>query len=133
MVVSSVFGGVYRIDLADGTLHALYPVAELVQSIAIDGNIAYLSAQSGTIRRISLTNGLVLGTLQAGIPVNPMTILRNRCPADFTGDSALNVNDFIAFQSGFAARGPAADFDRDGFFNVNDFVAFLSGYAAGCP
>lgn len=133
MVVSSVFGGVYRIDLADGTMHALYPVPELVQAIAVDGDVAYLSAQSGTIRRIRLSNGLVLGTLQAGIPANHMTLVRNRCPADFSGDSALNVNDFIAFQSGLAAHGPAADFNRDGLFNVNDFVAFLSDYAAGCP
>lgn len=82
---------------------------------------------------MSRSNGLVLGTLQAEVPANRMTLLRNRCPADFSGDGALNVNDFVAFQSAFAAHGPAADFNRDGMFDVNDFISFLSGYAAGCP
>jgi autotransporter-associated beta strand protein len=50
-----------------------------------------------------------------------------------TGSPLLNVNDFICFQSKFAAADPYADCDRSGTLNVNDFICFQSTFAAGCP
>jgi hypothetical protein len=45
----------------------------------------------------------------------------------------LNVNDFVCFQSRFAAADPYADCNHDSSLNVNDFVCFQSAFAAGCP
>jgi hypothetical protein len=48
----------------------------------------------------------------------------------------LNVNDFVCFQSKFAAGNPDANCDRSTtppVLNVNDFVCFQQLFAAGCP
>jgi hypothetical protein len=48
----------------------------------------------------------------------------------------LNVNDFICFQSKFAAGDPYANCDNSTtppVLNVNDFLCFQSRFAAGCP
>jgi hypothetical protein len=50
-----------------------------------------------------------------------------------TGSPVLNVNDFVCFQSRFAAADPYADCNHDSALNVNDFVCFQSAFAAGCP
>jgi hypothetical protein len=55
------------------------------------------------------------------------------CYPDCNGDHALNVNDFVCFQSAFAAMNLSlADCNHDNTLNVNDFVCFQSSYAAGC-
>jgi hypothetical protein len=50
-----------------------------------------------------------------------------------TAPPALNVNDFVCFQTRFAAGEPYADCDRSGTLNVNDFVCFQTAFASGCP
>jgi hypothetical protein len=48
----------------------------------------------------------------------------------------LNVNDFICFQSKFAAGDPYANCDgstQAPVLNVNDFICFQGRFAAGCP
>jgi agmatine/peptidylarginine deiminase len=63
-------------------------------------------------------------------------IIGNPCYAncdDSTGSPLLNVNDFVCFQSRFAAADPYADCDHSSTLNVNDFVCFQSQFAAGCP
>ena len=50
-----------------------------------------------------------------------------------TNSPVLNVNDFICFQSRFAAAEPYADCDQSGTLNVNDFICFQGRFAAGCP
>jgi hypothetical protein len=48
----------------------------------------------------------------------------------------LNVNDFICFQSKFAAGDPYANCDgstQPPVLNVNDFICFQGRFAAGCP
>jgi hypothetical protein len=48
----------------------------------------------------------------------------------------LNVNDFICFQSRFAAGDSYANCDASSIppvLNVSDFVCFLNAFAAGCP
>jgi hypothetical protein len=57
------------------------------------------------------------------------------CYANCDGSSqppVLNVNDFVCFQSRFAANDPYADCDRNQSLNVNDFVCFQGAFAAGC-
>jgi len=55
------------------------------------------------------------------------------CPADLTGDGTIDVSDFFAFVSAFAAGDPAADIDGDGSIDVGDFFAFVTAFEAGCP
>jgi hypothetical protein len=61
------------------------------------------------------------------------------CAANCDGSTTppvLNVNDFICFQSRFAAGDPYANCDGSTtppVLNVNDFICFQSQYAAGCP
>ena len=55
------------------------------------------------------------------------------CPADLTGDGALNFFDVSAFLSAFGNNNPIADFTGDGLFNFFDVSAFLQAFSAGCP
>jgi hypothetical protein len=68
--------------------------------------------------------------IAAGLPVN--CFCYGNCDQS-TLPPVLNVNDFICFQSRFAAADPYADCDRSGALNVNDFVCFQTRFAAGCP
>jgi hypothetical protein len=56
-----------------------------------------------------------------------------RCYADFNGDGQANINDFIFFQSAFAAGDMRADADNSCSLNINDFIAFQTAFAIGCP
>jgi FG-GAP repeat protein len=61
------------------------------------------------------------------------------CDANCDGSSIapiLNVNDFICFQTKFAAGDPYANCDGSTIqpvLNVNDFICFQTKYAQGCP
>jgi len=57
------------------------------------------------------------------------------CAADFNGDGALNILDFVAFQAAFQAQDPAADLDGSGGFDIIDFIVFQSFFetGVGCP
>jgi hypothetical protein len=54
------------------------------------------------------------------------------CRADFDGDSALTIFDFLAFQNAFDAGDLAADLDGDGTLTLFDFLAFQNAFDAGC-
>jgi hypothetical protein len=57
------------------------------------------------------------------------------CYANCDGSTqppVLNVNDFVCFQTRFAAADPYADCNHDSTLNVNDFVCFQTEFAAGC-
>jgi hypothetical protein len=60
-------------------------------------------------------------------------VLTAGCYADFNGDGALNILDFIAFQNAFVGGDPNADCNGDGALNVLDFVCFQDVFKAGCP
>jgi len=61
------------------------------------------------------------------------------CYANCDGSSIppiLNVNDFICFQTRYAAGDPYANCDGSTVppvLNINDFICFQTRYAAGCP
>jgi hypothetical protein len=61
------------------------------------------------------------------------------CYANCDGSTAspiLNVNDFICFQSRYAAGDTYANCDGSSvppILNVNDFICFQAKFAAGCP
>jgi hypothetical protein len=52
-------------------------------------------------------------------------------PADFNGDGAVNIQDFLAYLQAFAAGDAAADMTGDGQINIQDFLLYLSAFAAG--
>jgi hypothetical protein len=54
------------------------------------------------------------------------------CRADFNGDGALNVQDFLVFLSAYAHAEPRADINGDGAVRIDDFLAYLALYAVGC-
>jgi hypothetical protein len=74
---------------------------------------------------VGLVNSIAVG------PSGPAPCYPN-CDAS-TQPPVLNVNDFVCFQSAFAASQPYADCNHDNALNVNDFVCFQSSFAAGCP
>ncbi|MEZ6165395.1 MAG: GC-type dockerin domain-anchored protein [Phycisphaerales bacterium] len=55
------------------------------------------------------------------------------CPADLTGDGALDFFDISAFLGAYTAMDPAADFTGDGSFSFFDVSLFLGEFSAGCP
>lgn len=55
-----------------------------------------------------------------------------RCLADFDGDGALTLFDFLAFQNAFDAGNPTADCDGDGALTLFDFLCFQNAFDAGC-
>jgi murein tripeptide amidase MpaA len=51
--------------------------------------------------------------------------------ADFNGDCVYSIDDFIAFQTGFAVSDPRADMDGDGALTIDDFIVFQTLFAIG--
>ncbi|MFI4917556.1 MAG: GC-type dockerin domain-anchored protein [Phycisphaerales bacterium JB060] len=54
------------------------------------------------------------------------------CPADCDGNGALNLFDFLCFQSLFSAGLREADCDGNGELDLFDFLCFQSAFSAGC-
>jgi hypothetical protein len=54
------------------------------------------------------------------------------CPADCDHNAALNINDFVCFQTTFAIGDMAADCDGDGQLSIDDFLCFMTAFAVGC-
>lgn len=57
---------------------------------------------------------------------------RSGCAADVNGDGALNILDFVAFQSAFQNGDEGADVNGDGNLDILDFVAYQALFVAGC-
>ena len=55
------------------------------------------------------------------------------CGADVNKDGALNILDFVEFQSLFQAADSKADCNADGDLTILDFVCFQQLFVAGCP
>ncbi|MGD1917013.1 MAG: M12 family metallo-peptidase, partial [Phycisphaerales bacterium] len=54
------------------------------------------------------------------------------CRADLIQDGAVNLFDFLAFQTAFDMGSPEADFNNDTLLNVFDFLEFQNQFGAGC-
>ncbi len=54
------------------------------------------------------------------------------CYADFDGDGALTIFDFLAFQNAFDTGSMQADCDGDGALTLFDFLCFQNAFDAGC-
>jgi len=55
------------------------------------------------------------------------------CYADCTGDTVLDIFDFICFQDAFVALDPYADCTGNSVFDIFDFICFQDAFVAGCP
>ena len=56
----------------------------------------------------------------------------SECDADFDGDGALTLFDFLAFQNAFDTGLRSADFNEDGQLTLFDFLAFQNAFDRGC-
>lgn len=56
----------------------------------------------------------------------------NVCYADFDGNGALNVLDYIAYQLAWHQGNMDADCNADGVLNILDYVCFHKAWHAGC-
>jgi len=66
------------------------------------------------------------------IGVRLASIAEIPCAADVNGDGALDMLDFIAFQTLFLTGDVLADFDADNELTIFDFVALQQAFAQGC-
>jgi probable HAF family extracellular repeat protein len=75
------------------------------------------------------------GSMRRGFVVRMGAACYPNCDAS-TSAPLLNVNDFICFQTKFAAGDSYANCDGSTLapvLNVGDFICFMNKYAAGCP
>jgi hypothetical protein len=76
-------------------------------------------------------------TVDAGVGPPPVVDMgaheyQRPCYADFTGDGALDLFDFLAFVNLFNAGDPAADCDHSDTLDLFDFLCFTNAFNEGC-
>ena len=59
------------------------------------------------------------------------TYLHDPCPADFDGNSVVDVDDLLSFLAAFGCQDCEADFNRDGTANIDDLLQLLAAWG-GC-
>jgi hypothetical protein len=127
-----VGGGSETINLADqGDFFS-----SIEGSIAVSGEDITLTSTLPIDITTPLTDdmGNELGTLTVtGTGTIVATGMAPGCPADLTGDGALDFFDISAFLNAYNAMDLVADFDGNGIFNFFDVSAFLNAFNAGCP
>ncbi len=70
---------------------------------------------------------------EAGLDAFKLThIVCEACFSDCDGNGALNIQDFICFQTKFALGNPEADCDENGTLNIQDFICFQTRFSLGC-
>ena len=98
----------HGIDLKDWLLEDAYAV----------------SADGGTIVGVGTFKGQSHQAWIATVPVP--------CHADCDGSGALDIDDFICFQTEFAQDSIYADCDGSGELDIDDFICFQTEYGRGC-
>jgi hypothetical protein len=54
------------------------------------------------------------------------------CPADYNGDTVLDLFDYLDFVADFAANSPNSDYNGDTVIDFFDYLDFVAAFAAGC-
>jgi len=57
----------------------------------------------------------------------------DECYADCTGESTLDIFDFLCFQDAFTVMDPYANCDGNSVFDIFDFLCFQDAFTIGCP
>lgn len=93
-------------------------------------------AQPYAFRRVGnvtdIAGVVMTNTDPSGLAFDNVRFSMNPCFADMNEDGELNILDFVAFQSAYAAGDMAADCDADGALTVLDFVCFQNAFMLGC-
>ncbi len=71
-------------------------------------------------------------TAAGDVPANNIAVWGCDCPPDCDASGALDVDDFLCFQSLFALGGYAADCDNNTVLDIDDFLCFQTLFAVGC-
>ncbi|OAB61483.1 hypothetical protein AY599_15640 [Leptolyngbya valderiana BDU 20041] len=119
-----VFGG----DDIGAAVGLADPDGQLVVRIEGDSKLGTAVARAGDLNDDGVAD-LALRGGQDGYVVYGRA---STCLADFDGDGALTLFDFLAFQNAFDAGDLRADFDGDGELTLFDFLAFQNAFDAGC-
>jgi hypothetical protein len=129
-VVTGYVDGVQQFSFADSmgyTVLASNAFNLFVDDVHTAGN----ESSAGRVARVRLFSGALSAAEVAS--------LTGGCYANCDGSTTipiLNVNDFICFQSRYAAGDSYANCDGSTsvpVLNVNDFVCFQAKFVAGCP
>jgi hypothetical protein len=124
-------GGNYFITYSNGILSAWTPQGNRVgyakladAGTSFDSHFS-LSYANGLVWVITEANGVWLGY---DIP----ELVVGGCYPDCDGSGALDIDDFICFQTFFAIGDPYADCDGSGALDIDDFICFQTFFAIGC-
>ncbi len=91
-----------------------------------------VSLHIASIRRMDL-DGANPGVVISGLgSVNDLGLVDDACYPDCDTNGALNINDYICFQTRFALGDPYADCDGNGVRDVNDYICYQTRFALGC-
>jgi hypothetical protein len=136
---SGTTAGLYEFD-PDGNPGAYYavPGPRGVYELA-NGNLLWTGSGGVNIYDVNTQTSTQVFPTSGAQFINPLQRGAPPCYANCDGSTAepiLNVNDFICFQTKYAAGDPGANCDgstAEPILNVNDFICFQTRFAAGCP
>jgi hypothetical protein len=133
VTASEFFAGTYSTSFqSDGNGVFSVDVSDAV-GLALAQHAAYVGFRLSTVT----ADRYFLGSI-AGQP-EPILRVGSACYANCDGSTTaplLTINDFVCFQTRFAAGDSYANCDGSTsppVLNVNDFVCFIGQFAAGCP
>jgi hypothetical protein len=128
--------GLFKIDLATGAMTHLGNIGgsgNWYQDMAFDSTGRLLACRQGggvyDVNVANATEALAFGGTYIGLAFMGEA---HSCYPDCDGSGALDIDDFICFQTFFALGDPYADCDGDGLQNIDDFICFQTLYAFGC-
>jgi streptogramin lyase len=96
---------------------------------SLSSNVAVFDAETGEFLHEAAEPGQGGLADAAGIIEVPSA----DCYADFTGDGALDLFDFLAYMNAFNAGEEGADCDANGIRDLFDFLCYVNSFNGGCP
>lgn len=122
------------IDPGYGTLMFVFScennVFDSTDSVSTNLDVKFLPPGQGPVFSNFSIPGVVINSAQANIVNNYWQGYVAPCPADFTGDSVVGVDDLIDLLAAWGT--PAGDITGDGMTDVLDLIDMLAGWG-NCP
>src|SRR5262249_41803878 len=113
--------------------HPERTIATYMATLGGPGSVSSFMALASRQARGNWNPALTARAVNTYLRDGPAPGGQSGCSADFDGDGAVTVNDFMAFMQAFSASLPAADVNRDGSLNLLDLQAFQREVMVGCP